>query len=107
MCATCRRKRTRATSRDVRLLEAYGITLGEYAALLALQDGRCAICKGVRPYNLDVDHDHKLGSCRAAVRGLLCKACNRRLLPAAKDDILNLYSAIDYLNDPPARRVLV
>lgn len=105
-CLTCRKKRVAFAGRDVRLLEAYGITLDEYASILEAQGGVCAICGGERTYNLDVDHDHALGSGRQAVRGLLCKACNRRLLPAAKDSPDNLLRAIEYLRDPPARKVL-
>lgn len=102
VCASCRSRRVRLASRDVRLLETYGITLDEYAAMLAAQGGACAICGGARRYNLDVDHDHATGE----VRGLLCKACNRRLLPSAKDDPDVLLRAIDYLREPPARKVL-
>jgi hypothetical protein len=55
-----------------------GVDDERYAAMLADQGGGCAIC-GATPKNrrLNVDHDHKTG----AVRGLLCHACNRFLLP--------------------------
>lgn len=105
-CVTCSRRRRQLGDRNQRLQETYGITADDYALLLAAQDGRCAICYGKRPGNLDVDHDHKLGNCREAVRGLLCKRCNRRLLPAALDTVDLLYRAIDYLLEPPARSVL-
>lgn len=110
VCASCRRRRVQHTARDVRLLETYGITLEEYAALLDAQDGRCAICRGTRPGNLDVDHDHAITRAghpaRDSVRGLLCKRCNRRLLAAATDSPVILAAAIEYLNSPPARKVL-
>jgi hypothetical protein len=110
VCSTCRKRRTQHASRDVRLQEAYGITQQDYDAILAIQDGVCAICQGRRRGNLDVDHDHALEKLgvppRDCVRGLLCRRCNRRLLPAATDKVANLYRAIDYLTFPPAQAVL-
>lgn len=110
-CSSCRRRRVQHAGRDVRLLEAYGITLQDYQDLLDAQDGRCAICRGVRPGNLDVDHDHALEKLgipkRQTVRGLCCKRCNRRLLPSALDSIEVLEAAIRYLTNPPARKVLI
>lgn len=109
VCSFCRRQRTRFASRETRLMEQYGITLDEYDAILASQDGKCGICKTKRPYNLDVDHDHKLEkrllalgleprlARRFSIRGLLCKRCNRRLLPSCTDSVVVLQSAIDYL----------
>ena len=52
------------------------MTLEDYEALLAAQNGTCAICghdgprRGTR---FHVDHDHESG----AVRGLLCDTCNK------------------------------
>lgn len=113
VCLTCRKQRTRFASRDVHLLETKGITLAEYELLFKLQRGRCAICHGVRPGSLDVDHDHRLEklllasgvahplSVRLSIRGLLCRRCNRRLLPAATDSVTTLTSAINYLRGNP------
>lgn len=110
VCLVCKRKRVRRASRGVRLSTLYGLTLEEYETLLQAQGGVCAICKGKRPYQLDVDHDHNLERlgvpARECIRGLLCKACNRRLLPNAKDSTEVLVNAIGYLEDPPARKVL-
>lgn len=56
----------------------YGISAGQYQAMLAKQKGCCAICgigenkrKG-HENKMCVDHDHKTG----LVRGLLCHRCN-------------------------------
>lgn len=81
--------------------KTYGISAEQYADLLRLQGGRCAIC-GVKPKSkrLAVDHDHRTG----AVRGLLCagdKGCNSRLLGGAHDSIAMLAAAWHYLNTPP------
>jgi len=90
-------------ARAYRLMHRYGITLEEYDAIKAEQGGVCPLCrraKGIsRP--LQVDHDHKKKGKRA-VRGLLCGRCNNRLgwAEAHLDDIL------EYLRNPPARKVL-
>lgn len=48
----------------------------DYDALLAQQDGHCAICPSTpKTRRLHVDHDHKT----LRVRGLLCHRCNRTL----------------------------
>lgn len=55
-------------------IERYGLSWGEYHAILDAQERRCAICD--RPHAiagpLVVDHDHDSGK----VRGLLCHECN-------------------------------
>lgn len=90
-----------------RVLDTYGITGEEYEALLAAQDGKCFICeKPPRAKRLAVDHDHNLGFTREAVRGLLCRRCNHRLLGSAHDATRILKRAIEYLEQPPARKVL-
>jgi hypothetical protein len=102
VCQTCRTQRSAGASRAVRLAQTYGLTADEYALILAGQGERCAICRRKPRYNLDVDHDHRNG----LVRGLLCKLCNRRLLPSVRDDACVLYLAISYLADPPAPAAL-
>lgn len=70
-----------------------------YDRLLAVQGGRCAICRCTpRTRRLAVDHDHQTGW----VRGLLCYACNHELLGAARDDIQILRNAVYYLECNPA-----
>jgi hypothetical protein len=106
ICADCRRKTRRRSSKDTRLQEDYGITMAQWERLLAYNDGKCWICDGVRKGKgggpaYDTDHDHareRMGMpTERTVRGLLCKQCNRRLLPAAKDSIALLERAIWYL----------
>lgn len=63
----------RAASRAYELRRDFGITVEQYAEMLASQDGVCAICqKPPTRVPLAVDHDHQTGR----VRGLLCTACN-------------------------------
>ena len=83
------------------LKKTYGITLEQYEAMMAEQNGVCAICKQPEntkdkdggPRGMPVDHCHTTGK----VRGLLCTPCNRAL-GMFKDSTENLQSAIDYLN---------
>lgn len=66
--------------RKVQLRYKFGITPEEYDALLARQDGACAICgqeetalgRHGEVKLLSVDHNHETGE----VRGLLCQRCN-------------------------------
>lgn len=102
VCRDCRRARSRTSSRNRRILTTYNITAGEYEALLAAQDGKCAGCKQERQYLLPVDHCHKT----LIVRGLLCKRCNGRVLPAVRDDPQILRWLADYLENPPALSVI-
>lgn len=45
---------------------------------------------------------------RRSIRGLLCRRCNRRLLPSCRDTVVILERAIDYLQAEcePAQRLL-
>lgn len=68
-------------NRDRHLRREFGIGLADYAARLAAQGGRCAICRSDDPRTWNggksfaVDHDHATGK----VRGLLCRHCNLAL----------------------------
>ena len=64
-------EREHANTRRRFLMRAYGLTPGEYDALVVTQNGRCSIC-GCGDERLCVDHDHVTG----IVRGLLCRNCN-------------------------------
>lgn len=64
-------------TRNETLRWRYGITQSEYDAMLAAQDGVCAICRKLPNPNrqrqiLYVDHCHTTGK----IRGLLCPKCN-------------------------------
>ena len=52
----------------------HGLEPAQYQALVAAQDGRCAIC-GRDDGDLRVDHCHV----RHVIRGLLCDRCNRAI----------------------------
>jgi hypothetical protein len=69
--------RYRDKRRGWKLQHRYGITGAEYDALLAKQDGVCAICGNPPKPNkfLDIDHDHET----LKVRGLLCNNCNQAI----------------------------
>ena len=91
--------------------EVYSITAAEYAAILAAQGGACFVCRrkpGAK--RLAVDHDHSCCpgpvSCGRCVRGLLCRSCNRDVLGHLKDSVAALLRAVEYLQHPPAKRVL-
>lgn len=53
----------------------FGLTAGQYDAMLTEQAGVCALCGRANPdgRRLAVDHNHETGE----VRGLLCGWCNR------------------------------
>ena len=94
-------RRVYATDRDrVRAWRkrnpGYGLTAGDVIAMLAAQDGGCAIC-GHKPDStsdrrLAIDHDHETGR----VRGLLCYRCNTAI-GLLGDDPERLRRAADYL----------
>ena len=89
------------------------MTRDDYEALLALQEGRCYVCRrraGAR--RLAVDHDHASG----AVRGLLCpdneRGCNAAILGNLEASSVDggLAAAgrmLDYLKNPPAARLWI
>lgn len=59
-------------------LRRYGLTVAQFADMLATQGGLCAIC-GQTPPNgasLQIDHAH---DATQRVRALLCLVCNVRL----------------------------
>ena len=103
---------TRKTAHGKYVLATYGITEDQYWAIYEVQGGRCYGCRRAsgRSKRLAVDHDHaccpELPACGKCVRGLLCAHCNRDVLGHLRDEIAAFYRFIEYLTDPPARRVL-
>lgn len=83
-----------ASSWRSHLNRRYGLTVEQYAAMLAAQYGRCAICRRELLSRRDthVDHDHISGR----IRGLLCRFCNH-VLGLAGDSVETLRNAIAYL----------
>jgi hypothetical protein len=69
-----------------------GLSAAEYDALLAKQNGACAICRRRWKERLCVDHCHLTGM----IRGLLCRRCNLGL-GYMKDDQASLIAAVAYL----------
>jgi hypothetical protein len=106
-CAThhrARKTKRKSTNQEQRWMSTYGITADEYWAIYRYQLGKCFVCEratGARKA-LSVDHCHATG----IVRGLLCSTCNSRVLGHLRDDTAALERAIDYLNRPPAVRVI-
>jgi hypothetical protein len=100
-CAAC--KECLNAARRQHFLKACdnGLSAAEYAALVALQGDRCAICgttyKGKRFQLWPVDHDHRTGQ----IRGLLCSKCNLGL-GNFDDDADRLEAAVNYLRRPVA-----
>lgn len=75
----------------------YGLEPDQYDAMVASQQGRCAICRTDQPGGQSkggwhVDHEHATGR----VRGLLCTRCNQAL-GLFDDDPARLRAAVEYL----------
>ena len=106
-CATHhrqRKKELKARNHAKHVSKTFGLTAEEYRKLYEAQGGRCYICQRAtgKRRKLAVDHDHDTGF----VRGLLCKTCNYRLLGYLRDDTEAFQRAIDYINNPPAFKII-
>lgn len=79
-----------------RRLRPYQLTVEEYHAMFARQNGVCQICKNSNDdeRNLCVDHDHATNR----VRGLLCHRCNL-VLGAVEDSTQLLDNMKMYLEN--------
>ena len=86
-------------NRKWRLMKEFGITVEQYDAMLAEQNGVCAVCKQPeslihhltqKPSPLSIDHCHSSGK----VRQLLCNRCNTTLGKVADNpDLLEKLAA--------------
>lgn len=86
------RKAYRGDRRPKHLTERYGITSEQYDAMLAEQNGACAICSKVPAEILRVDHDHVTKQ----VRALLCRKCNTGI-GFLGDSVATVTKALMYL----------
>ena len=106
-CLPCHNVRSRTnrelhhgSTRNYHLKRRYGISVEDFAQMLAAQGGVCAICGVQNPEH--VDHDHVFGN----VRGILCFNCNGGL-GQFKDSPDLLHNAIGYLRGTSWQRILV
>jgi hypothetical protein len=94
-------ERTTAQIRNMNL-RRYGLTLEQFEARLAEQDGKCAICGTTEPgpRGWHVDHDHTCcagkKTCGQCIRGILCASCNWGI-GNLKDDPEIIRAALDYV----------
>lgn len=98
------KKATRLRAHDQMVQRIYGLGPGDYERLYEAQGRRCAVvgCRATGvSRKLAVDHDHRTGE----VRGLLCSSHNR-LIGYNNDNPDAFRSLAEYLESPPARRVL-
>jgi Recombination endonuclease VII len=109
------RRWAKANRRQQRLQVKYGLSLEDYDAMAARQNGVCAICRRKPDKVLFVDHSHETGM----LRSLLCLGCNSGL-GHFRDDPALLRAAAAYVEHwqrihasqsrahviPPARRAL-
>lgn len=84
----------RRTRRATHLQNKFGISEEQYAAMLVVQKGHCALCPwpDLPEKRLAVDHNHITGK----IRALLCADCNRGL-GLLGDDADRLRAAAEYL----------
>lgn len=101
-----RDNKSKTRDRVSALKRHYGLTIEDYDRMVQEQGGVCAICRNPesrstngRVHHLCVDHDHRTG----AVRGLLCRRCNR-MLGVFKDDVTLLRDGLTYLERYECRK---
>jgi len=93
-CKACARADAGRRRRQV----VFALADEQWQEILALQDGKCAICRNQqRDRAPAVEHNHSTG----VVRGAACVRCNHDLLGAATDSPRRLAAALIYLLAPP------
>lgn len=94
----CRQKAYDARNSEAvrwsRLHRLHGITKDDWFALVAKQNGLCAVCQIELTDDPVTDHCHDTGR----VRGILCRKCNTGI-GLLGDDPANLLRAYRYLRD--------
>ncbi len=87
------RKARKAAAHDSRVCKVYGLAPGQYAEILAAQDGRCYICRWATGASkrLAVDHCHETGR----VRGILCGPCNQMIGRLGSDALRRAANYLD------------
>ncbi len=102
-------------TRAARRRMLYGIDIGDVAAMLEQQDGKCAVCdltlqlrSPVRGPQLDtacLDHDHVCcpgkRTCGRCIRGLLCVSCNVKVGYWERGQGQITERGVEYLARPP------
>ncbi|MFD4294155.1 endonuclease VII domain-containing protein [Rhodococcus sp. NPDC058532] len=115
-CSTHHREalRSRRSNAHGRMVtRTYGIGPNAYMAILAAQNGTCAICQRATgaTKRLAVDHDHTCcpgkTSCGKCVRAIICQPCNVGVLGHLRDDVEALKRAIAVIQDRPAQAVIM
>lgn len=89
------KRRERGVGVAYALRTRYGLTVQQRDAMLAAQNGKCAICEAPEPgwkHNWTIDHCHRTGK----LRQILCHSCNI-VLGRVKDSPATLQKMIDYL----------
>ena len=98
-CKAC----ARVAAQEARRETIYGLAPEAWQALMALQDGLCAICRNKqRDRSPAVEHDHSGAGGVKSVRGGACVKCNHEVLGGAFDSPRIIASALIYLLAPPA-----
>ena len=113
-CASCHRLKKaerKNVTRERRWMMVYNLTAEQHAAVLAAQNGKCAICQrsNGRSRALSIDHDHACcdgpTSCGNCTRGILCRPCNS-WLGWIRDSVEAAQRTVDYLINPVGRDIL-
>lgn len=110
------RDRRRRLSWESRIRRVFEIEPKLYWAIYEAQGGKCAIrsCTAIgKTKMLAVEHDHEKArrecdhdpkrGCAHCIRGLMCGPHNYELLGKFRN---SLQDGLDYLADPPARKVI-